>query len=265
MPTPKTISEIKSNLLRPALTSHYEVTVSPPPGTVMDWWKKTGRQGKLNLQCSEASLPGSQLSTIDITNNFHGVTEKHVNRRIFDDRLDLTFYVDAGDYTAIRFFEYWVDYITNASEIPENLVENLPPTKSASNYFYRMRYPRGDGKSGKNGYISPQGLSITKFEKDYNKGKVLQYKFINSFPLQINSIPVSYDTSDLLKCNVSMTYIRYIVNYTFPPTASSPVPRPSTILDQATQNTFGKTVMDRVGAALPQGASDLIGTLSNFA
>ena len=139
------------------------------------------------------------------------------------------------------------------------------PTKLASNYFYRMRYPRGDGKSGKNGYISPQGLSITKFEKDYNKGKVLQYKFINSFPLQINSIPVSYDTSDLLKCNVSMTYIRYIVNYTFPPTASSPVPRPSTILDQATQNTFGKTVMDRVGAALPQGASDLIGTLSNFA
>ena len=104
-----------------------------------------------------------------------------------------------------------------------------------------------------------------KNDPDYNKGKVLQYKFINSFPLQINSIPVSYDTSDLLKCIVSMTYIRYIVNYTFPPIASSPVSRPSTILDQANQNTFGNTVMDRVGAALPQGASDLIGTLSNFA
>ena len=265
MPTSKTISEIKTNLLSPALTSHFEVSITPPAGALMDWWTQTGRQSKLNLQCSEASLPGSQLSTIDITNNFHGVTEKHVNRRIFDDRLDLTFYVDAGDYTAIRFFEYWIDYITSASQIPENFVENLPPTKLASNYFYRMRYPRGDGKSGKNGYISPQGLSITKFEKDYKKGKVLQYQFINSFPLQINSIPISYDTSDLLKCNVSMTYIRYIVNTTFPPIAPSPVPRASTIIDQANQNTLAGTVPDRVGAALPLGLNDLAGTLSNFA
>ena len=74
MPTSKTISEIKTNLLSPALTSHFEVSITPPPGALMDWWTKTGRQGKLNLQCSEASLPGSQLSTIDITNNFHGVT-----------------------------------------------------------------------------------------------------------------------------------------------------------------------------------------------
>ena len=209
MPTPKTISEIKTNLLSPALTSHFEVSITPPPGALMDWWTKTGRQGKLNLQCSEASLPGSQLSTIDITNNFHGVTEKHVNRRIFDDRLDLTFYVDAGDYTAIRFFEYWVDYITNASEIPENLVENLPPTKSASNYFYRMRYPRGDGKSGKNGYISPQGLSITKFEKDYNK--VLEYRFLKAYPLSINSMPVTYEASQLLKCTINFNFSRYVV------------------------------------------------------
>ena len=38
----------------------------------------------------------------------HGVTEKHVHRRIFDDRIDLTFYVDAGLYQPIRFFEEWM-------------------------------------------------------------------------------------------------------------------------------------------------------------
>ena len=43
-----------------------------------------------------ASLPGSNLATIDVNNDRTGVTEKHVHRRVFDDRIDLTFYVDAG-------------------------------------------------------------------------------------------------------------------------------------------------------------------------
>ena len=138
-PTPLSHSRVVNTLLNTAQSSYYKVTI-PVPGAVVRKMENNfvslgTSYENINLLCCEASLPGSQLSTIDITNNFHGVTEKHVNRRIFDDRLDLTFYVDAGDYTAIRFFEYWVDYITNASEIPENLVENLPPTKSASNYF----------------------------------------------------------------------------------------------------------------------------------
>ena len=257
MPTPKTISEIKSNLLRPALTSHYEVTVSPPPGKVMDWWKKTGRQGKLNLQCSEASLPGSQLGTTEVANNYHGVTERYVNRRIFDDRIDFTFYLDAGDYTAVRFFEYWISYITEGS---------TGPGQKAGNYFYRMRYPRGNGKTEKDGYITPQGLSITKFERDYNENKVLQYEFVNSYPIAITSMPISYDSSDLLKCNVSMTYIRYLVNTTFPPLSDSATARVSSIIDQASTNTtsiLGDIIPDRVGSAFPLGANDLSGTLSN--
>ena len=34
---------------------------------------------------------------------------------------------------------------------------------------------------------------------------------LDAFPLAINSMPVSYDGSSLLKCSVSMSYIRYIV------------------------------------------------------
>ena len=253
MPRPKTVSQIKSNLLSPALTSHYEVTVDPPPGALKSWWARTGRQGKLNLQCAEASLPGSQLATSEITNNYHGVTERYVNRRIFDDRIDLTFYVDAGDYTAVRFFEAWMNYITNGSEM-----DRSSPSKSASNYFYRMAYPKD--------YVSPQGLSVIKFERDHNQSKVLQYQFINSYPLAITSMPISYDTSDLLKCTVSMTYIRYIVNSNFPVISATRTPRLSSIIDQANQNTFGLAgmVAERVGAALPRGATDVVGALSNF-
>ena len=40
---------------------------------------------------------------------------------------------------------------------------------------------------------------------------MLQYKFVNAYPISINSIPVSYDTSQLLKCTVSFYYSRYVV------------------------------------------------------
>ena len=37
----------------------------------------------------------------------------------------------------------------------------------------------------------------------------LTYTFINAFPLSIASMPVSYESSSLLKCTVSFTYSRY--------------------------------------------------------
>ena len=54
-------------------------------------------------------------------------------------------------------------------------------------------------------------LTITsKNEKSKNhEGATLTYNFVNAFPLSITSMPVSYDTSSLLKCTVSFSYIRY--------------------------------------------------------
>ena len=197
MPSVRTVSNIKANLLRPATTSHFEVEI--PIIGALGKWRGIGKQDKIQLMCSEASLPGSNLATFDISNDRTGVTEKHVHRRIFDDRIDLTFYVDAGLYQPIKFFEQWMDYITNTAEegvqIPASLLQKEDP-----NYFYRMRYP--------DSYVGT-GLKVTKFEKDHQN--LLQYEFIRTFPLAINSMPVSYDSSSLLKCTVSMSYIRYVV------------------------------------------------------
>ena len=66
-----------------------------------------------------------------------------------------------------------------------------------------MRYPEGN-----NGYRAT-GLSVTKFERNYTQS--LKYEFIKSYPLSITSMPVSYNGSDLLRCTVSMTYLRYVV------------------------------------------------------
>jgi len=209
MPRVVKVSDVKANLLRPATTSHFEVDI-PIINALNDKWKGVGKQDKIALMCSETSLPGSNLATFEINNDRTGVTEKHVHRRIFDDRIDLTFYVDAGLYRPIRFFEDWMSYITN-----NDITKNTDGELQDSTYNYRMRYPQGNG-----GYMANQGLVVRKFEKD--EGNILEYGFVNAFPLAINSMPVSYDTSSLLKCTVSMSYIRYYVKnnekmYAYPP------------------------------------------------
>ena len=189
MPIKRSVSDIKSNLLSPALTSHFEVSLDVP--NALSKWRGQNRQGRIQLMCSEASLPGSSLATHQIDNDFHGVTERHAYRRVYDDRLDLTFYCDAKNYLPIKFFEDWISYITN---------EDKSAARSNS-YTYRVQYPDT---------YTVAGLEVTKFEKDYSQA--LTYQFIKSYPIQITSMPVSYDGSDLLKCSVALTYIRYIVD-----------------------------------------------------
>lgn len=188
MPSPKRISQIKSSLLRPALTSHFEVEIAFPSSiqSALGTEKET-----LLLSCSEASLPGSRLATSEINNSRTGVTERHAYRRLYDESIDFTFYVDAKNYLAINTFETWIRFIMN---------EDVNDAMS-KDYAYNSRYP--------DEYIMDQGLIVRKFERDYESQ--LTYNFVRSFPISISSMPVSYDTSSLLKCTVSMSYIRYLV------------------------------------------------------
>jgi hypothetical protein len=207
----ESISDIKSKLLRPSLTSHYFVEIQPKNTRFIDSRinasNPTKRFDRLSLACSEASLPGSSLATIDIDNDFPGVSEKHAYRRLYDDRADFTFYVDAEEYYVIRFFESWIGYC----------VDEQYDDIEKSNYSYRVNYPD---------LYKTDELSITKFERDYNnyspaasKNKInttsnvsLKYKFIGAYPISISSMPVSYDTSQLLKCTVSFFYQRYRID-----------------------------------------------------
>ncbi len=188
MPAIRTVSNIKANLLRPALTSHFEVELGVP-NALRGFLGQS--QDKLNLMCSEAVLPGSQLATIEILNDYQGVTERHAYRRQFDQSIDLTFYVDAGSYIPIKFFEKWMSLAMN--EGSDSQMEN-------QNYSYRAEYPD---------VYTATGLKVRKFERDH-KSQIV-YEFVKSFPLAITSMPVTYDTASLLKCSVQMTYIRYVL------------------------------------------------------
>ena len=77
MPKTRSVSDVKSNLLRPALTSVFEVEIGLPSsslGTRLRRLLNGTKQDQLNLMCSEAVLPGSQLATTEILNDFHGYT-----------------------------------------------------------------------------------------------------------------------------------------------------------------------------------------------
>ena len=70
MPRVVRVSDVKANLLRPATTSHFEVEI--PIIGALGKWRGISKQDKIQLMCSEASLPGSNLATFDI-NNDHGL------------------------------------------------------------------------------------------------------------------------------------------------------------------------------------------------
>lgn len=198
-PSIKSNSNIKEKLLRPALTSHYQCWFNPPE-PVINWLQLKGLNYNFNkelisLSCSEASLPGSSFMTNEITDDHTGVTERHAYRRAYDDRVDFTFYVDHGrsdgNYNILWFFEKWMQYIAN---------EQDKFGIDTRNFHYRVRFPED--------YYT-DNLFINKFERDF-AGQYLQYKFMQAYPISINSMPVSYDSSQLMKCTVSFTYTRYL-------------------------------------------------------
>tara|TARA_Y100000004_G_scaffold25077_1_gene25261 strand:- start:44 stop:856 length:813 start_codon:yes stop_codon:yes gene_type:complete len=202
----KSIDDIKSAVLQPAQTSQYYVEIPVPPllSNQMRPFLFNDKD-KINLLCCETSLPGVSLATSLNDNDRTGVTEEFAYRKNFDRRIDFTFYVDADKYTPIKYFEAWMKYIAG-----EDLSEG---SLSNNNYHYRFRYPSE--------YTCQQGLTITKFERDIYRekpkgyyrggGGYMEYKFVRVFPVSINSMPITYEASQLLKVTVTMSYLRYYI------------------------------------------------------
>jgi hypothetical protein len=205
-PNPKhySVADLKTKLLGRQLsqTSVYLVQVTTPKTQIKQFIEQriglgaldTNLEESINLFCSDTSLPGTTLATHEVTNDYAGVTEKMSYRRIYDDTVDFTFYID-GEYKILTYFDAWMDYITGlGSTWPTS-------TYTTGQAYYRMNYPSN--------YKSK--IFITKFEKVYNQSQpTLKYEFVDAFPINIVSIPISYESSELLKCTVSFSYTRYV-------------------------------------------------------
>ena len=212
-PTRKTLADLKATILRPATPANFQCWFNPP-NAVRKWlgerqssgfgkrWE--GNEEFYSLSCAEASLPGSNLQTHELQNDHTGVTERHAYRRAFDDRIEFTFYVD-HDYNVIHLFENWIAYTVNEQLASSDEYSSVNETIG---YSYRMNFPGGN-----EGYQTT--VYLNKFEKDYNH--LIQYRFLKAFPVSINTMPVSYDASDLLRCVVGFTYSRYTLGTSVKP------------------------------------------------
>jgi len=219
-------SEILSKFSKLAQTSQYYVYLAPLTEIAAGGLKSSGAKKtlkellstrgvdsrfvgeNLGMLCNEASLPGNSFATSEMTSDFPGVTQKFPYRKIYND-LQLTFYVDA-EYKIIKFFEGWMSYIASPFGLGQAIYE------SSSRASFRFNYP--------DAYKC--NLYVAKFNKDAEISSKISYRFINAFPIDITTMPVSYDSSDILKCSVSFSYDRYIFDPIGEYIAKAPAPSP---------------------------------------
>lgn len=153
--------------------------------------------GDIGMYCNEASLPGNSFATTEMTTDFPGVSQKFPYRKIYND-LQLTFYVDS-QYKILKFFESWMSYIASPYGSGKAINEESGETGS-----FRFNYPSA----------YKCNIYVAKFNKDETIANRIAYRFINAFPIDITSMPVSYDSSDILRCTVSFSYDRYVFDPT---------------------------------------------------
>ena len=232
MPTRKKISDFKPLVTNLAQTSHYQVIFGGLNSGLSNYLDARGVDTRFitesaGLLCSSASIPGSSLATADINGNFMGVQEKMAHTRIFT-QMQLEFYVDS-DYRMIKFLEHWMEFIASGS--------NQNPGNNQ--YYYRMQYPSA---------YKSNSTKIIKFDRDYKRE--LEYNFIGLFPINMSSVPISYDASDILKVSVAFNYERYI-----PGKISSKDQKAGTsnnMGSKPTPNTQGR-IVNRGGTKIPEG------------
>ena len=194
-----TMSNAKGLIGSLAQDNHYVVTFSSLTPQVETYLREyTGISNikdflsrKAGILCSNAVLPTTGYATAEVKDNFMGVPQQFAHTRIYTD-IDFSFYIDE-DYTLLKIFEGWMEYISSGSDNQVNL---------NSNYYYRrMRYPDN---------YKCNTMFINKFEKNYKRS--LRYQFINAFPKSMGSVPVAYKNADLLQVTISFNFDRYIVN-----------------------------------------------------
>lgn len=200
-------SDLKTRILNLAQTTVYQVKLQPPDkvvtylnsGDINFNYFSSGED--IELRCLRTSLPGVNLFTHDVTNDFPGVSEKIAYRKDFNNTIDFEFMVNTK-YDVIAMFDGWIDFIAG-QDTDVNGLRDIQRDYLGKAVSYRMNFP--------NFYKS--NVYVTKFEKDskveFNSNS-LEYTFVDAFPISISPVEIGYSEGGILKYNVSMAYTRYV-------------------------------------------------------
>lgn len=192
-----TTDEIKSRF-KPSLSNYFDVFVSN---------SKFGNANNndINFLAYEAVLPGTSLETTQVFGDRQGLTQTYANKRIYPP-VDVSFYVDA-DYKVLEFFEQWISSI-------------VPNKGDRGDSYQKFTYPgvNEDGYKRK--------VIITKFERNFfninevgrlenarpRPPKTLTFELLGAYPTNLISVPLSYDSANLLRTTVTFNYDVYHFN-----------------------------------------------------
>ena len=167
-------------------------------------------EGILHIMCEEAQLPNLQAATGQLQGRYVGENQVHYPYGRFFSDLSLTWMCDAN-MTPLKFFNAWTNYMFNGSGkevIKEKKGIRLQDLKKESPLArereVRMQFPSK--------YMAQ--LKITKTEKGPsapNERASMMYILEDCYPYSIDSVPLSYGTSQITKVTVNFYYARHTI------------------------------------------------------
>lgn len=169
------LSEIKTAGL--AATNRYTVFFNPPQIMYGVGFNDTAFQDRMMLFCSQAQLPGMNISTSQ--SRTFGEVREIPYERLFDN-VSLTFYVDS-EMKIKAFWDKWINSIQD-------------PTTRTFNFY-------------KN-YISDVTIQV---QNKYD-ASTYEVQLFECYPKAVSPIQLAYDQKDQMQLNVSLNYRYWSAN-----------------------------------------------------
>lgn len=166
----------------------------------------------VSMMCDEAVLPGVQAASGQVNGIYTGSgTYNYAHTRMYND-LTLSWICDAN-MTPLKFLNSWFDTIFNEYDETDKI--RYDPLIQAKPTDVR---PRSRNRSTRLSYPDDYTLqlSVLKGEKDKNSelGRAsVRYVFEGLYPYSIDSIPLSYGASTLVRVTANFYYEKWYAYY----------------------------------------------------
>lgn len=182
---------------KPSLSNYFNVHI----GATYDGYNTT-EENSVDFLAYEAVLPGTSYEITQVFGDRQGITETFANKRVYPP-VDVSFYID-NEYSILRFFETWM--------------ADISPNKGVTgNSYQKFLYPETTG----NGY--KKEVIIYKFERVYREPNQrlveagvygmpkirCSYTLRNAYPVNLISVPISYEGANVLRTTVTFNYDVY--------------------------------------------------------
>jgi hypothetical protein len=198
-----------------SMTNGYDVEFEFPKSSLSDTLKAyytpdSSDRDMLKILCDEAQLPNVQSATGQLQGRYLGENQVNYPYAKFYSDISLSWMVDANA-TPIKIFTSWHNFIFNGAgkekekSISYQRLNTLKEqTASALQREVRMQYPTE--------YLAT--CRITKTEKGPsapNERGSMMYILQDIYPYSLDTVPLSYGTSQITKFTVNFQYSKHTV------------------------------------------------------